>query len=312
MSQPPRPRRRVRLGVVLATALACLLVGAAPSGAAVPVGDLASGVAATLVSPRVVPGANDWSCRPDRAHPRPVVLVHGTLEAPALNWAALGPVLKNEGYCVFALTYGENALSLDGRLPGLADIAASAAELGAFVERVRAATGSAKVDLVGHSQGGMMPHYYIERLGGADKVDQLVALAPSNHGTTLSGLTELGEALHLLGVANSVLGLLAPAAVQQEVGSDFQTSLFGDGDTVPGPDYTVIETSRDLVVTPYTNAFLEGPGVENILIQDQCPDDPVGHVGLSFDQPAIQNVLNELGPDSPGFRATCTGYGIGI
>ena len=38
--------------------------------------------------------------------------------------------------------------------------------------------------MVGHSQGGMMPRYYIKFLGGADKVDDLVGLAPSNHGTS--------------------------------------------------------------------------------------------------------------------------------
>ena len=53
--------------------------------------------------------------------------------------------------------------------------------------RVLAATGAAKVDLVGHSQGGMMPRYYLKFLGGAALVNRLVALAPSNHGTTLDG-----------------------------------------------------------------------------------------------------------------------------
>jgi triacylglycerol esterase/lipase EstA (alpha/beta hydrolase family) len=294
-------------------ALACLLTAAAPSGAAsVPVGDIGSGVAGTLVAPRVVPGANDWSCRPSAAHPNPVVLVHGTLEAPALNWAAIAPTLKNEGYCVYALTYGENLLSLNGRFPGLADIRSSARQLRTFVDFVRLATGASKVDIVGHSQGGMMPHYYIERLGGASTVDKLVGLAPSNHGTTLSGLTELGEALNLLGLFNTFAGAFAPSLVQQEIGSAFQNDLFGDGDTVAGPDYTVIATEHDIVVTPYTQAFLTGPNVENILIQDQCPDDPTGHIGMSFDSPTIQNVLNELGADTPDFQATCEGYGIGL
>jgi triacylglycerol esterase/lipase EstA (alpha/beta hydrolase family) len=60
-----------------------------------------------------------------------------------------------------------------------------------FVNLVLWATGAGKVDVVGDSQGGMMPNYYIKRLGGASKVHTFVALAPSNHGTTLDGITTL-------------------------------------------------------------------------------------------------------------------------
>jgi triacylglycerol esterase/lipase EstA (alpha/beta hydrolase family) len=58
-----------------------------------------------------------------------------------------------------------------------------AAELATFVNSVLGATGAKKVDLVGHSQGGMMPRYYIGFLGGAKYVHHLVGIAPSNHGT---------------------------------------------------------------------------------------------------------------------------------
>jgi len=303
---------RWRSALAAGVALACLLSTSAPAGAEVPVRTIGDGVAATLVAPRVVPGANDWFCRPSSAHPRPVVLVHGTLEAPALNWGAIAPTLKNAGYCVYALTYGENALSLDGRFPGLTDIGDSAKELRTFVDWVRFMSGSSKVDIVGHSQGGMMPNYYIKRLGGASKVSRFVALSPSNHGTTLSGITELGRALNLLGLANTFIGLFAPSLVQQEIGSDFQKALFADGDTVAGPSYTVIQTTHDEVVTPYTQSFLTGSNVQNITLQDQCPDDPVAHVGISYDSPTIQNVLNELGPNVSNFKAVCQGYGIGL
>jgi triacylglycerol esterase/lipase EstA (alpha/beta hydrolase family) len=236
--------------------------------------------------------------------------VHGTLEAPALNWAALGPTLKNEGYCVFHLTYGENALSFGGRVPGLDDIADSARELRDFVNLVRFFTWSSKVDIVGHSQGGMMPNYYIKRLGGADKVENFVGLSPSNHGTTLSGLTELGEALHLLGIVNALLSVVTPALEQQEIGSSFQNQLFADGDTVPGPNYTTIVTENDIVVTPYTNGYLDGPNVDNIKLQDVCPGSPTGHIGMSYDSAVLDIVLNKLGPDDPNLQPNCSSPGI--
>ena len=52
------------------------------------------------------PGANNWSCRPSQAHPRPVVLVHGLLANQTDNWQTISPLLANHGYCVFSLTYG--------------------------------------------------------------------------------------------------------------------------------------------------------------------------------------------------------------
>lgn len=309
-----RLRGRVAAGasvVVFAVLVALASPGAGAAGT-LKVGGLSDALAAYAFTPKTVPGANDWTCRPTAAHPRPVVLVHGTAENMGFNWAAISPLLKNAGYCVYALNYGDNSLSFDQRVGGLADIGASAGELSTFVDKVRASTGAAKVDLVGHSQGGMMPHYYIERLGGAAKVNTFIGLVPSNHGTTLSGITELGRQLGLLTGFNMIGLQTAPSLVQQEIGSDFQHKLFDNGDTVPGPRYVVITTTKDAVVTPYTQALLKGPNVTNITIQDQCPADGTGHIGIVFDGPAMQDVLNQLGPVTPGFRPTCTGYGIGV
>src|SRR3954451_1992947 len=98
------------------------------------------------------PGANDFSCKPSAAHPRPVVLVHGTFADMSDSWQALSPLLANNGYCVFALNYGSANGSGAVGIYGIGDIRQSAAELSAFVDEVLAATGAAKVDLVGHSQ----------------------------------------------------------------------------------------------------------------------------------------------------------------
>jgi triacylglycerol esterase/lipase EstA (alpha/beta hydrolase family) len=185
--------------------------------------DFGSAFVATYSSPTVSPpGANNWSCRPSAEHPYPV-LVHGTFENMNDNWQAASPLLANHGYCVFALNYGGG--SPTDNLRGTGDIATSAQQLATFVNQVLAATGAAKVDIVGHSQGGMMPRYYINFLGGAAKVDKLIALAPSNYGTTLDGLTALGQTLSLLGPVNSVLSTTCDACVEQEVGSSFLNNL---------------------------------------------------------------------------------------
>ena len=116
-----------------------------------------------------------------------MVLVHGTAENEGSNWLSLAPLLANNGYCVYAFNYGETLLSLLGRVDGLNYIEHSAEELSSFVKSVLAKTGASKVDIVGHSQGEIMPNYYLKFLGGASKVNVLVGLAPSNHGTTIRG-----------------------------------------------------------------------------------------------------------------------------
>jgi triacylglycerol esterase/lipase EstA (alpha/beta hydrolase family) len=241
--------------------------------------------ASSTSSVRAVAGANNFSCRPSQAHPFPVVLVHGTF-GNASDFGVLSPQLSGAGYCVFALNYGCQA----GQqlVCGTAPIEDSAAQLSAFVDRVLSATGAAKVDLVGHSQGGMMPRYYTKFLNGAAKVDRLIGLAPSNHGTTLDGLQNLAGALA------GAVG--CDACVEQLAGSAFLTRLNAGGDTVAGVRYTVIESRFDEVVTPFTSAFLSGSAVTNILLQDHCAADFTGHLNIINDPNAIGWVQNALDP----------------
>jgi triacylglycerol esterase/lipase EstA (alpha/beta hydrolase family) len=241
-------------------------------------------------------GANDWGCRPSPAHPEPVVLAHGTVENMTYNWFTLAPLLRNAGYCVFALNYGQEPgvhVGLPGSAEsgGVAPVAESAHQLAAFVDRVLGATGASKVDIVGHSQGGMMPRYYLKYLGGSSKVDTLVGLAPSNHGTTVEGLSRLPGVPFLLAAG------MGPSVKDQMYGSDFLTDLNAGGDTVPGVRYTVIATRYDDVVTPYTSAFLSGPEVTNIDLQQQCPQDGSDHLAISFDANALRDALNALDPE---------------
>ncbi|MFJ7156850.1 esterase/lipase family protein [Streptomyces sp. NPDC101118] len=237
-------------------------------------------------------GWNDYTCKPSAAHPRPVVLVHGTLGNSVDNWLAFAPYLVHRGYCVFSLDYGQ----LPG-VPffhGLGPIEKSAGQLDAFVDEVLAATGAAKADLVGHSQGGMMPRWYLKFLGGADKVNALVGLAPDNHGTTLLGLTRL---LPYFPGAEDLISAATPGLADQIAGSAFLTRLNEGGDTVPGVTYTVISTRYDQVVTPYRSQFLDGPGVRNVVVQDLCPLDLSEHVAIGLtDRIAYHEAVNALDP----------------
>ncbi|MFE9852899.1 esterase/lipase family protein [Streptomyces sp. NPDC005576] len=282
-TRTPRPPRARRTLAALLLAVAALAGPAAAAASAAP----SAGQAAITTS-----GWNDYTCKPSAAHPRPVVLVHGTFGNSVDNWLVLAPYLVARGYCVFSLDYGQ--LSGVPVFNGLGPIDRSAAQLGTFVDKVLAATGKSKADLVGHSQGGMMPNYYLKFLGGAAKVNALVALAPDNHGTTLLGLTNL---LPYFPGAGPLLNAATPGLADQVAGSPFVTKLNSVPDTVAGVNYTVIATRYDEVVTPYRTQYLSGPNVRNVLLQDLCAVDVSEHVAIgTVDRIAFHEVANALDP----------------
>ncbi len=239
------------------------------------------------------PGTNDWTRRPSAAHPQPVVLVHGTIGNKATNWPTYGPLLANEGYCVYALTYG--ALGDDpvqSTFGGLGRMQDSARQLKAFVARVLASTGARKVDLVGHSQGTLMPSWYLQRLGGADKVRNYVSLAPLWHGTKVAAIAD---------VVGPVFGLDPDEAVpvcvacgQFAPGSRFMAQIREGGPAVRGVRYTNIVTRYDELVVPYTSGI--EPGMRNVVLQDRCATDFSEHFQIVSSPVAAQIVLNTLDP----------------
>ena len=231
-------------------------------------------------------GANDWQCAPTARRPYPAVIVHGTFGDQRSLLDRLSFSLERAGVCVLAVDYGNRATG---------PIAESAETLRRFVARVRQATGAAKVEVVGHSQGGMMPRYWIKNLGGAAVVEDLVGLAPSNHGTTVQGSFGFGDR--------------CVACDQQQAGSEFLTAL-NDGDETPGRvDYTQVVTTFDEVVVPYTSGFLmPGRRSTNITLQDRCPVDLAEHLTIPLDRQAIRWVLNAFtreGPADPEARIGC-------
>jgi len=242
------------------------------------------------------PGVNAQNCKPTAEHPYPVVLVHGTWMDRSISWNVIGPALYQQGYCVFSLDYGKR---------GTQPVANSAVELGHFVDQVLAQTGASKVSIVGHSQGGMMPRQWIKFDGGADKVDDLIGIAPSNHGSS-GGSFNWGHYAAQYGDS--------PAADDQAAGSAFLTNL-NAGDETPQPgsgqiSYTNLETKYDEILGDPNSAFLAGSAgeVTNVLIQDKCPEDTAEHIALTDDPVILQWVENALaspGPADPAFKPIC-------
>ncbi|KNX36502.1 lipase family protein [Luteipulveratus halotolerans] len=308
------PSRKTRLGLAAAGAATALLAAAgAPAHAAeLPEGGVPEALYRFAVSPDSTAGANDFSCKPTAEHPNPVVLLPGTFFNHGANFVKAGPRLKNAGYCTFAYNYGMTSISAD-RVGGLGSIKASAQELDAFVTKVLTSTGAKKVDIIGHSQGGSVPMWWIKKMGGASKTAHYVGWAPSSRGTSLNGIVALGDSLNLMGFVTGISNVgQFPGVIDQTYTSDYTRELFpnGSNDVPAGPKYTVISTKQDRVVTPYINQTLSGADVNNIVLQDKCPWDAAGHIGLFNDDPTLQMTMNALADGPKTFNPVCKGYGV--
>lgn len=228
----------------------------------------------------------------------PVLIVHGTF-SNATEVEPLKESLESRGLTVHSYTYGW-AFSLIGLLDpaagGIRNMNLSVEDLAAQIARVKTETDSEHIDLVGHSQGGLLIKDYLAHYSD-DGVRKVVDLAATNHGTTFAGGAETllnSFAPGLVDPLNAVFGrkavqyflsgnmlfdvvdlfpgplqpvvrwladrvidvVLGVAPRQQLLGSSFIEALDQTPDTKPGVNYLVIATRDDDWVTPYRSTYL--------------------------------------------------------
>lgn len=213
----------------------------------------------------------------------PVILLHGTTSNSQANWSwTWEPALAQEGrpYC-----------TVDLPMNGMQDIQVSAENVTHAIRTVHEKSGK-KVDIVGHSQGGMIGRWTTTWWPDTrDMVGNMVGLGSSNHGSDMISL---------------LCTVACPEALrQQSSGSDFLSILNEAPETYPGIRYTTIATHFDEIVFPHDKAFLPaGPNVTNITLQDQCPNEPVEHFLLAASNPVWELALQALdGRDEPRVEA---------
>jgi triacylglycerol esterase/lipase EstA (alpha/beta hydrolase family) len=245
------------------------------------------------------PSVNNWACQPTEARPHPVVLLHGLGASADANWGYVGPRLAADGYCTFALTYGPIAPGafLGG---GFGKVAESAQQIAAFIVQVLEATGASEVDLVGHSEGGFMTLYVPKTQALGASVAHVVALAPpSTARPTASGVLTIFQSGPLQAAAAAFVRQFGCFACDDLGVTGGGISELNDGPiTVPGVDYTIIASRFDVLVTPMETSFVREEGVHNVVVQDQCPFDFVGHGGLAFDPGVYDMITNALSPEA--------------
>lgn len=240
---------------------------------------LAAAVVAVLAAV-AAPAASAGAAPAAIAGRDPVIIVAGTLAGQTLAsiyYEPLAARLRADGYQVWIF-------GLPGS--GLGDIGAISQDLATKVGAVRAATGAARVDLIGHSQGGLVIRHFLKYRGGANVVDSAVSLGAPHYGAAVANL------LRLLGLG-SCAGVVA--CQQMAIGSSFLAALNAGDDTIGNVRYTAIATKVDEVVFPYSTAFLANDGnISNVAVQDKCWARLPGHLGLILDGAVFDGVNDAL------------------
>ncbi|WP_235215500.1 lipase family alpha/beta hydrolase [Phaeacidiphilus oryzae] len=218
------------------------------------------------------PGGESFSAsEPDYS---PVVLLHGLIDNRSVFTLLRQNLLRHGWTRVHCVNYS----------PLTSDIRYAAADLGYQVERIRAAYGGERVAVIGHSLGGLIGRYYVQRLAGDEHVHSLITLGTPHSGTHLARLP------HLL-----------PIVRQMRPGSSLLTEL-----RAPAPGcrtrFTSIRGGLDELVLPGSSARIEHPdlAVRNLLVPR------VGHLALPVHYGTMALVREALAtgyPTAPAARA---------
>jgi pimeloyl-ACP methyl ester carboxylesterase len=217
----------------------------------------------------------------------PVLLVPGTTLNPTADFS------WNWERALSAQHWPFCTIDLPGNAMG--DIQIAGQYVVYAIRRMHALSGR-RIEIVGHSQGGMVPRWALRFWPDTrTMVDDVVGLSPSNHGTL--------DAIPLCAIG------CAPAIWQQRSNAAFIAALNSAQETFPGISYTDVYTNTDEVVVPNigpaASSSLHGGGgqITNVAIQQVCPLDVTEHLGIgTYDNTAYQLGLDAIthpGPADP-------------
>ncbi|MET7455864.1 alpha/beta fold hydrolase [Streptomyces sp. NPDC005574] len=197
---------------------------------------------------------------PTEAKP-PVVLLHGFIDNRSVFLLLRRSLAQHGRQRIESLNYS----------PLTCDIRTAAELLGRHIEEICARTGSDRVDIVGHSLGGLIARYYVQRLGGDLRVRTLVTLGTPHAGTRVAPL------------ANA-----HPIVRQMRPGSELLTEL-----TRPAPGcrthFVSFWSDLDHLMDPLETACIEHPDLsaENVRVSG------VGHLALPV-HPAVATGIRQV------------------
>lgn len=195
----------------------------------------------------------------------PVVLVHGLVDNRSV-FSVMHRSLRRRGFSqVFTWNYS----------PLLTDVARGATDLAAHIERICERTGHDQVHVVGHSLGGLISRYLVQRQGGDRRVASLVTLGTPHQGSVWAHAVPM-----------SLIGQLRP-------GSPVIREL---AEPAPGcrTRVTAVYSDLDQMVVPTSSGRCEHPDLaaRNVLFHG------VGHLSL----PRHRGVVDEVAATLAGLR----------
>lgn len=114
-----------------------------------------------------------------RGAPYPIVLAHGFA-----GFERIGPI--NYFFMVAADLRSRGETVIEAQVPPFESSAVRATYLASVIDDTLRATGACKVNLIGHSQGGIDARYLVSSLGYGDRVAGLVTVASPHRGTPVA------------------------------------------------------------------------------------------------------------------------------
>ncbi|HUR77786.1 MAG TPA: alpha/beta fold hydrolase [Acidimicrobiales bacterium] len=197
----------------------------------------------------------------DQSLDTPVLLLHGYGHNSSA-WFMLRKALKQAGFTsVHTMNYN----------PVLQDIPAIAEKLSDRVEAICTLTGSDKVNLVGHSLGGVVSRWYVQQMDGDHRVNTAITLA-SPHKGTIAAFVPPGSTARECRPNSWVMRRLNEGVLPTSVR---WVAFYGDADALVQP----IGSGR--IDVPALNA-------RNVLIPG------MGHMGMLLSGDVVNQVVEEL------------------
>lgn len=188
----------------------------------------------------------------------PILLIHGFLGTRGSMYQ-LERRLLDDGFVVVSFNIGAF---------NVRDIRRSAFMIHRKIERILAQTPSQKIDILGHSMGGLIGLYYVKKLGGSARVRKLVLMGTPVRGTWIA----------LAGVAT--LGLWSTSSWQLIPRSRFLDEL-AQGPLPTATEVHTIAAARDWVV-PIETTRLAGANATTV---------PLGHSSLVVSEDVYKRLV---------------------